>query len=86
MENVSFVTHTLDLALLLKYVMNAISAAFKDVVQYVEDKAFQMHITVKNAYKWRRTEMDAQRSSIWEVQKLIYGMKERNMDSKSVEN
>jgi hypothetical protein len=52
----------------------------------VEDKAFQMHITVKNAYKWRRTEMDAQRSSIWEVQKLIYGMKERNMDSKSVEN
>jgi hypothetical protein len=66
--------------------MNATLAAFRGVVQYVADKVFQMHFTARNVSRWRRTGMDVQRSSIWEVLKLIYGMKGRNMGLKNVEN
>jgi hypothetical protein len=64
--------------------MNAILAAFRDVVQYVADKEFQMHITARNVSRWRRTEMDVRKivnlgsakTDLWYERKK-YGFKKR---------
>ena len=41
--------------------MSAISEAFKEDVQFVEDQEYQMLTIVRNVYKWRKIEMDAQK-------------------------
>ena len=64
--------------------MSAISEAFKEDVQFVEDQEYQMLTIVRNVFKWKKIEMDARKLLTQEVRKQIFGMKGRNMDSKSV--
>ncbi|THU46081.1 hypothetical protein C4D60_Mb09t01190 [Musa balbisiana] len=60
--------------------MSATMVHFREGVSSVEELGFPMPTIAKNAPNRRKTVMGVPRLSIWEVPKLIFSMKERNMD------
>ena len=63
--------------------MNAIMDLIKDDVLFVVDLVLPMLIIAKNAPFKKKIEMDAQKLSTWDRQRLICFMNARNTDSKS---
>lgn len=75
--NVPYAIHTFVPQLSYVSAKSAVSATTKTNVLYVEGKAFQMHSIVLSVRDWKRTVMDAQRSSIWVVVERICSIKKR---------
>ena len=59
--------------------MNAPLDLLLENVLYAVVKAFLTLITAKSALKWRKIEMVAQKLSMLVLQRLIFGLNEKNM-------
>ena len=82
MASVSSVTHMFARVHWYEYVMSATMVHSRAGVSSAVVLEYRMLITVKNAHKWRRTAMDALRSSTWAVPRLTSSMSEKNMVSR----
>ena len=63
LTGVLFVTPMSDLALLSEFAMNVTTVHIKEDVLFVAGRAFQTHITAKNAPSKKRIEMDVRKLS-----------------------
>ena len=82
LTGVLFVTPMSDHALLSEFAMNVTTVHIKEDVLFVAGRAFQTHITAKNAPSKKRIEMDVRKLSTQDLQRQTYSMSGKNMASK----
>jgi len=74
MGNALFVTRMSARKHSYAYAMNATLVLMGEGASYVAHLEYPMHITALNVRDWKKTEMGAQRLSIWEPVVRIYSM------------